>query len=56
MEEVVSSDKQYNDWKVLIRPLETCAKKLNMETIMNLYKSIPARLLKVFYVKRAKIQ
>ena len=54
MEEVVYSDKQYNDRKELIRPLERCTKKFNKETIMNLYKSIPGCLLKVIDAKRLK--
>ena len=56
MEEVVYSNKQYNDRKELICPLERCAKKFSEETIMNLHKSIPGRLLKVIDVKRAEIQ
>ena len=56
MEEVVYINKQDNDRKELIRPLERCAKKFNKEAIMNLYKSIPGRLLKVIDVKRAEIQ
>ena len=54
MEEVLCSDKQYDDRKELIRPLERCAKNFHKEIIINLRKSIPGRLLKVTDVKRAE--
>ena len=56
MEKVVYIDKQYNDRKELIRPLERCAKKFNKETIMSLYKLSPGHLLEVIDVKTAEIQ
>ena len=56
MVEVVCSDKQLNNRKQLIRALEKCAKKFNMETIMNFFKSTPGCLPNVIDVKGAEIQ
>ena len=56
MEKVVYRNKQCNGWKKLISALERCAKKFNKDTIMNLHKSIPGRLLKVIDVEGAEIQ
>ena len=53
MEEVVYSNKQYNDQKELIHALERCAKFI-VENIMNTCKSIPGCLLEVIDVKRLK--
>ena len=56
IEEVLCSNTEYTEQKEQIHTLERYAKKFNKETLLNLYKLIPVRLLSLIEFNGAKIQ